>query len=388
MKIIAFIPVRGESKSIPLKNIKIFCGKPLLYWNISELEKVKSINKIIIATDSKEIKDTVNSFDLKKTIIYDRDSVNAQDASSTESVMLEYLSKDSVINNEDLFILVQATSPFTQVKDFQKAISLFKKKKIDSLLSVTRTKKFFWRKDGKPINYNYKKRPRRQDFEGVFEENGAFYINRVGNILRDKNRLSGKIGLYEMPEYSSYELDEPEDWIICEKLMQKNVLSNQKKNKLKIKLFITDVDGVLTDAGMYYSQKGDEFKKFNTHDGMGFELLRKHGVKTVIITSEKTKIVGNRAKKLKIDYLYQGIKDKLSIAKKLCKLESINLNQIAYIGDDINDLVLLAESGIAACPQNAVKEVKNIPNIIQLKKSGGDGAVREYIEYLIGNRFL
>ncbi|MGC8749516.1 KdsC family phosphatase [Hydrotalea sp.] len=152
----------------------------------------------------------------------------------------------------------------------------------------------------------------------------------------------------------------------------------------KIKLFLSDVDGVMTDAGMYYTESGDEFKKFNTHDGMGFNLLTKAGVKTGIITTEYTKIVERRAAKLKIDYVYQGrgFENKLEAAKEICLKEGISLKEAAYIGDDINCIELLKEVGISACPANAVEQVKNIKGIIHLEKKGGEGAVREFIEML------
>jgi 3-deoxy-D-manno-octulosonate 8-phosphate phosphatase (KDO 8-P phosphatase) len=159
-------------------------------------------------------------------------------------------------------------------------------------------------------------------------------------------------------------------------------MSNE--NFKKIKLFLSDVDGVMTDAGMYYTESGDEFKKFNTHDGMGFNLLAKAGIKTGIITTENTKMVERRAAKLKIDYVYQGkgFGNKLEAAKDICALENVTLEQTAYIGDDINCIELLSAVGIAACPSNAISKVKAIPNIIHLKKSGGDGAVREFIDQL------
>jgi len=209
-------------------------------------------------------------------------------------------------------------------------------------------------------------------------ENGAFYINTVENILKDKNRLSGKIGIYEMPEYTATEIDEPDDWAILENLMWKYVLNKQAQKE--IKLFLSDVDGVLTDGGMYYSENSDELKKFNTRDGMAFELLRNAGIKTGIITSENTKIVENRAKKLKIDYLYQGKREggKLSAAKEICEKEGFSLSETAYIGDDINCIELLSAVGLAACPTDAADKVKSIPNIIILSKKGGEGAVREF----------
>ncbi len=151
-----------------------------------------------------------------------------------------------------------------------------------------------------------------------------------------------------------------------------------------VKLFISDVDGVMTDAGMYYSNSGDEFKKFNTHDGMGFNLLRAARIKTAIVTSEDTQIVENRARKLKIDYTYQGMKhqSKLDAALEMCKLEGITMREVAYIGDDINCFELLSAAGFAACPANAVQKIKNIKGIIHLQKNGGDGAVREFIDML------
>lgn len=153
----------------------------------------------------------------------------------------------------------------------------------------------------------------------------------------------------------------------------------------KVKLFLSDVDGVLTDAGMYYTESGDEFKKFNTHDGMGFNLLQQAGIKTGIITTEQTQIVASRAKKLKIDYVYQGVGfgGKLQAALEICKLENITLQEVAYIGDDINCIQLLEAVGLAACPLNAVKKVKEIKNILQLSKAGGDGAVREFADFIL-----
>jgi YrbI family 3-deoxy-D-manno-octulosonate 8-phosphate phosphatase len=141
---------------------------------------------------------------------------------------------------------------------------------------------------------------------------------------------------------------------------------------------------------MYYGNSGEELKKFNTHDGMGFELLRNANIKTGLITSEKTKIVSNRAKKLKVDYLYQGVgyKTKLDVVKEICLIEKISLDNVAYIGDDINCLELLKNVGLAACPSNAMAEVQKIPEIIKISKAGGDGAVREFINLIIKDQFI
>ena len=383
-QVTAFIPVRGGSKSIPLKNIREFCGKPLVYWNIAALQAAGLVDKIVVATDSDDIEATVRSFGFDKVEIYRRSAENASDTASTESVMLEYIHA-ARLSEETVFMLVQATSPLTQTIHFQEALQLYSEGNYDSLLTCVVNKRFFWNKNGTPRNYDYRNRPRRQNFEGELMENGAFYINTVKNILQSGNRLSGKIGIYEMPEYTAIEIDEPDDWTMLENLMRKHVLKTQPVTK--IKLFLTDVDGVLTDGGMYYSETGDELKKFNTRDGMGFHLLREAGIKSGIITTENTQIVERRAAKLKVDYVYQGKNTggKLQTALEICRKEGITLAEAAYIGDDINCYDLLCEVGMAACPADAVDKIKTIPNIIILRKKGGEGVVREFIEIILGN---
>jgi len=212
-------------------------------------------------------------------------------------------------------------------------------------------------------------------------ENGAFYINKVGNILRYKNRLSGKISIYEMPEFTSIELDEPNDWLIAEDLMKRNILNKKTFNK-KIKLFAMDVDGVLTDGGMYYSKESEVLKKFNTKDGMGIELLRENNIIPVIITKEDSKIVLRRAEKLKIKEVYIGVKDKLKILEKLKMKYNLEYKNIAYIGDDINDLPVLKKVGLSFAPNDAVEQVKQIVDHVTLK-NGGEGAVREAIDFIL-----
>ena len=342
------------------------------------------VDQVIVATDSDIIEDVVVSQHYSKTIVYRRSAENASDTSSTESVMLEYIHYAD-LEDDVVFMLVQATSPLTQTDHFTEALELYKERNYDSMLSCVRNKRFFWNEDGESVNYDYKKRPRRQEFTGLLMENGAFYINKVKNILETGNRLSGRIGIYEMPEYTANEIDEPEDWYYLEDLMRRQVSVNCKKPQKPIKLFLSDVDGVLTDAGMYYSENGDELKKFNTHDGMGFRLLRNAGIKTGIITTENTKIVENRARKLNADYLYQGKREggKLEVAKEICAKEGISLNEVAYIGDDINCYDLLSSVGVAACPANAVLQIKNIPGIMHLQKRGGGGAVREFIDWIL-----
>ena len=255
----------------------------------------------------------------------------------------------------------------------------------DAVLSCCESKRFSWR-NGKALNYDIFNRPRRQDFRGTLIENGAFYISLVADIKKTKNRISGDIGIYQMPEYTYTEIDEPEDWIVAESLMKKFVLKNEIPDLSKIKIFLSDVDGVLTDAGMYYTESGDEFKKFSTYDGMGFQLLQKTNIKVGLLTSEDRELNRRRAKKLDLNFDFHGAKDKLQIVKDLCAKENISLSEVAYIGDDVNDLEILKRVGFSITPKDGNLEVKKIVDCI-CKSSGGEGVLREICDLVTSVKF-
>ena len=148
------------------------------------------------------------------------------------------------------------------------------------------------------------------------------------------------------------------------------------------KLILTDIDGVWTDGGMYYDQTGNEWKKFNTSDSAGVLFAHRLGIPVGIITGENTEIVSRRAKKLKIDHVLQGAKDKLAIANNLCKELGINIKEVAFIGDDLGDMELLKAVGIAGVPASAPEYVK-VLKTIEISKKGGEGAFREFVEKII-----
>ena len=149
------------------------------------------------------------------------------------------------------------------------------------------------------------------------------------------------------------------------------------------KLILTDIDGVWTDGGMFYDQTGNELKKFNTSDSAGVLFARSLNIPVGIITGENTKIVKNRAEKLKINTLYQGISDKVPVAKEICKEYNVSLEEVAYIGDDIGDYKLLKLVGFSAAPNNASDYIKEVVDFVT-EKNGGEGAFREFVEYIIG----
>lgn len=150
----------------------------------------------------------------------------------------------------------------------------------------------------------------------------------------------------------------------------------------QIRLFATDVDGVLTDAGMYYSESGDEWKKFNTRDGMGIKLLQRAGLITAIVTQERTKLVARRAERLAIPELHQGAMDKLTVIREMAARYAITLQEVAYIGDDVNDIEALRAVGFSSAPADGLPDVLQVVDYV-CKKKGGEGAVREIVEMIL-----
>lgn len=380
---IAFIPVRGGSKSIPLKNIREIAGKPLVYWTVKAANDCKDIDAVYVSTDNEKIKEVVENFKLDKVKVVGRSIDSASDTASTELAMLEFAQSCQFDN----IVLVQATSPLLRADDLSGGFAEFRRQDTDSVLSVVRQKRFQWsnNKNGyaESVNYDIFNRPRRQDFDGYLVENGAFYITGKQSLLASKNRISGKIRMYEMDESTYFEIDEPNDWFIVEKQLEKRMKQN-KCTIPEIKMFLTDCDGCLTDGGMYYSENGDEIKKFNTLDGMGFRLLKERGILTGIITGEKQSLNRRRAQKLQVDIYEEDVLDKLSAVKKICERFNIDLMNVAYVGDDINDLELIKAVGFGCSVANGVQEVKNVAVYVS-PKYGGQGAVREIIEIVIGH---
>lgn len=154
-----------------------------------------------------------------------------------------------------------------------------------------------------------------------------------------------------------------------------------------IKLILTDIDGVWTDGGMYYDQQINELKKFHTYDSAGVMLAHAYGIPVGIITGENTQIVKRRAEKLKIDYLYQGVQNKLEIALSLCKELEIDIKNVAYIGDDFGDIQLLRAVGYAGVPSSAPHYMQKYATI-SLQKGGGEGVFREFVENLLDVNIL
>jgi 3-deoxy-D-manno-octulosonate 8-phosphate phosphatase (KDO 8-P phosphatase) len=196
-------------------------------------------------------------------------------------------------------------------------------------------------------------------------------VNQILNhntppTLEDVVRISNEFGI-------------PLDTLVNTDLKNRETVKNNEINVL-----FMDVDGVLTDGGMYYSEKGDELKKFNTRDGMAMKILVKKGFQLGFISSGfNQQLIESRAKLLGVSRVYAGDGSKVTVMEKWCRDLNVKPANIAYIGDDINDLPVIEKAGLSACPSDASMQVKKSVDVI-LQTKGGEGCVREFAEkYLL-----
>ncbi|WP_273041218.1 acylneuraminate cytidylyltransferase [Thermodesulfovibrio thiophilus] len=381
IKKVGVIPLRKGSKSIKNKNRKKLLGRPLFAWVLWEALKSK-LDEVYIFTDDKNIIEYVkNEYKYnQKCRVIERSAESATDEASTELALKEYVQK--INNNYDILCLLQATSPLTTTEDINKVLHKILNDNLDSALTVVEFKRFIWSKDGYPLNYDYNNRPRRQEFEGLLVENGAIYATTKEQFEKTGIRIGGNIGITKMPEDTFTELDEKRDWIIVEKLLENRLRMNKKLSD-RIKAIFLDLDGVFTPGTVFFGASGELSKEFNIRDGMGLEILRESSdVEIFVITSENSEIVSSRMKKLKIENYYPGIKDKYAKVEEILTDKNIKKSETAYIGDDINDLANLLSAGWSFCPSDAMKEVKQVVDLV-LEAKGGKEAIREAVDFII-----
>ncbi|MCB4799708.1 acylneuraminate cytidylyltransferase [Neotamlana laminarinivorans] len=378
MKSIGFIPLRKGSKGIPNKNKRKMVGRPLFTWVLGEAI-FSNLDEVVVYTDDDDIISFIEKeytwTNKVKALL--RSEASASDSASTEFAMLEYA--EAINFNFDAFCLLQATSPFTKSEDINRCLSKLNDD-FDSALTVVNTHRFLWDKNGKPLNYNPLNRSRRQDFEGLLIENGAVYTVTKETLQKRKNRIGDKVAVVEMPEDSLQEIDSETDWIVVEQLLMER--QKREKESKKITHLVLDVDGVFTDGTITYTKDGEHTKGFDMRDGMGLEILRQYDVMVMIMTSENSELVAKRMEKLNLKHVYLGVKDKYTLLKSITKDLGISISNVAYVGDDVNDLTNICSVGWSLTPNNATTVVKQHADVV-LSNNSGAGAIREACGFIM-----
>jgi YrbI family 3-deoxy-D-manno-octulosonate 8-phosphate phosphatase len=383
MKIIAIIPARGGSKGVPRKNIKMIAGHPLVAHSIMLAQKSPSISRIFVSTEDAEIAGIVKSYGAE---VVPRPLEIAHDKATSTSALLHAINylRDTENYEADLIVFLQPTSPYRQPDDIENAIKKLKEDNADSLLSTSPFHGFLWRDhDGKFDSYNYDhtKRPRRQDAPKDMVENGSIYVLKPW-VLRDLNDwLGGKITYYEQGLFETFQIDEPDDFLLIETIMEKFSAKPLLPEIKKIKMVVFDFDGVMTDNKVIVDQDGKEYAICDRGDGWGIGKLKKTGKEVIIISTEKNPIVAARARKLNLE-CHHDCDDKLTLLKEIAKTKNINADEIVYVGNDENDLSCMQWVGFPIAVENSVNQVKHVAKYVT-KSQGGDGAVREVCELMI-----
>ncbi|MBI1844519.1 MAG: acylneuraminate cytidylyltransferase [Actinobacteria bacterium] len=385
----AFIPVRAGSKGIAGKNLLPIAGRPLVDWVIGAAMGSDAIERVVVSTDDPALADHVVR-NWPGVMVFERSAETATDTASTESAMSEYLRADT---SADPIALLQATSPLTTSDDVTATVGLLAQG-FDSAITVVRQLRFQWVHDAElgalPVGFDPARRPRRQDHDGFLVENGAIYVTSRAGFMDSGCRVNGRVGLHEMAEETYFELDEVSDAVVIDHLLRSRTGTLSTPPSLRdrtagIRLVISDVDGCLTDNGMYYGSSGEETKRFSARDGKGFELLRNHGIMTMLLTSEIGPAIERRAEKLQVDHLVMASCDKVADADRVRRRHGLEWNQVAFLGDDIQDAELLGLVGISACPTDATS-VALSRAIYHCSNKGGHGAFRELADLIVAGR--
>lgn len=383
--IIAIIPARGGSKCIFQKNLKLLAGKPLVAHTIEHALQARHVSRTVVSTDDTKIAQVAQQY---KAEVVMRPAELATDTARSELALLHVL---SLLEQTEgyvplLVIFLQATSPLREPDDIDNAIDTLHAANADSLFSCCRSHNFYWRLEDDQltsVNYDYRDRPRRQDFTGEYIENGSIYITKPEILKRYENRLGGRIAFYDMSPLNSFQIDTEEDFFLIEQLF---TLRPQRSTLQKLKgveLLVLDFDGVLTDNRVLVSQDGAESVLCNRADGQGIEQLRHAGIPVVVISKETNPVVSARCSKLAIP-CFQNATDKLATLGQVARTHKVDLSKIVYIGNDVSDLACMEAVGVSVAVVDAHSQVKAKAGIVT-QAAGGQGAVREICDLILGS---
>jgi len=392
MKIACVIPARGGSKGIPRKNVIPVFGKPLVAWNIEAAKASVFVEDVYVSTDDAEIADVARTFGAK---VIERPAVLAGDTASSESALLhalEVLKKQG--DEPDLLVFMQCTSPLTAAADIDDAIQKLLAETADSCFTAKEFHYFVWKEnaDGSADGINHDKsfRPRRQDREPQYMENGAIYVMKASGFIEGQHRFFGKTVMSIMPAERCFEIDEPADLEIAEVLLfQRSGKQRPPSNfnlPTPLKGVLFDFDGVFTDNKVYVDETGREAVRCDRSDGWGLTQLKKSGIKIAVLSTEENPVVSARCRKLGIE-CRQGLgENKFEAFKNWCSENSIAPDGVVFVGNDSNDVECLGAAGCGMVPSDAYEDAKKAADVV-LVRSGGQGAVREVCDMVLNGRF-
>ncbi|GAB2469851.1 cytidylyltransferase domain-containing protein [Jatrophihabitans fulvus] len=371
---VAFVPVRGGSKGVPGKNLRVVGGRPLLAWTVAAA-LASGVDRVVVACDTDALAAVATSLS-PRVEVYRRSPESASDTAATEQVLLEWAEQDDFAT----VALLQATSPLTTGADVDRVLAALGG--ADSALSVTRQHAFTWSADGTPLNYDPARRPRRQDWDGQLVENGALYATSRTALLASGCRVGASVAVVEMAAETAYEIDTATDLLVVDTLLRGRPRPRLRDDR-PLRLVATDVDGVLTDTTLFYGDGVQDLKGFSARDGKGFELLHGAGFATAFVTAESSPFLARRAEKVRATECLLGVKDKLAEVVALAGRLRLGLDQVAFVGDDVQDVQVMRAVREAWAPADA--HVSALAAADRVTRAvGGHGAFREVADHYVG----
>ncbi|XP_077090612.1 N-acylneuraminate cytidylyltransferase A [Siphateles boraxobius] len=377
--IAALILARGGSKGIPLKNIKMLAGVPLIGWVIRAALDSGVFDSVWVSTDHDDIEKVANAWGAK---VHRRSPAVSKDCTSSLETIQEFCLKHPGVG---VICNIQATSPCLHPEHLIKALELITKQNYDSVHSVVRRHHFRWKEVKrrgcctKPLNLNPARRPRRQDWAGELCENGSFYFT-TKNFIKKGLLHGGKTIYFEMDQGCSVDIDVDIDWPVAEQRVLRYGYPGKDKPEV-VKLLLCNVSGCLTDGQIYISSNGEEMVSINTRDQTGINMLMKEGVKVILIEQNPlAKTFADKiSQKMGCEVLLE-VDDKLKEVEKL--MDGLNWKEVAYLGNDEPDVKILNLAGLSAVPLDAPVMV---PSAFKYpcKCAAGHGLVREFAEHIL-----
>jgi YrbI family 3-deoxy-D-manno-octulosonate 8-phosphate phosphatase len=375
---VAIIPARGGSVGIPRKNLAVVHGSSLIARAVHAARAAAGIDLVAVSTDDAEIAAEALA---AGAVVIDRPAALAGPESASESALLHALDSLELTHGRvDVVAFVQATSPFHDSAALGRAVARVRKGSADVVIAVTPTYEFLWRQgeDGLvAVNHDSTSRARRQDRSPDLRETGAFYVMRASGLRASGNRFFGRIGAEEVAPWSAIEVDEPSDLEVARALA--GII--ERPPTLDVDALVTDFDGVHTDNTVRVFAGGRESVRVSRADGLGISRLRAAGVRLLILSQETHPLVARRAAKLGIEVI-DSCTDKASALREWAVANGIDLERIAYLGNDVNDVPPMLEVGWPIAVADAYPEARSAARLVLLR-SGGEGAVREVADMIL-----
>ena len=382
---VAIIPARGGSKGVPRKNLRLVGGVPLVERAVRAAAAASRIDLVVVTTDDAEISAASTA---AGAMVVQRPAGLAGDEASSESALLHAIDAlEADGETVGTVVFVQATSPFIPSAGIDEAVAHIREDRYDSVFSAFETYGFLWRRDehghAEAINHDAEHRPRRQDREPHYLETGAFYAFTAAGFRAAGHRFFGRIGIVEVPERTAIEIDDEQQLAVASAIaaLDEPSVDAAQPESIPAKAIVTDFDGVHTDDTAFVDSEGREFVRVSRADGMGVSRLRRTGIPMLIISTETNSVVGARGRKLRVPVL-QAIDDKAAALSEWAGEQGIALDDIAYLGNDVNDLGAMAIVGWPIAVADARPAVRAAARVV-LSHGGGDGAVRELIERVL-----